>query len=92
MRIDPTTGLEPRSVTDAKNPAAAVRRAAEQIAADAALPAVPMAHEPYVAAAQAAQDVDTSAVEAARKALESGELDTPQSIANLAQKLVKLGL
>jgi len=48
-------------------------------------------HEALIRRAAAAEEVDVKGVEAARKALQAGELDTPEAARRAAQSILDIG-
>jgi len=94
VRIEGTHGLEPQALPEnaepLPKPPASAEAGGEKAPADAS--PVPPACRPYVQAALAADDVDHDAVEAARKLLQSGELDTPEAILRAARAMLDKGV
>jgi len=93
VRIDGTHGLEPQGLPEGRLPGQAAKTPkgvgdntgvdSSQLLAEQAL---------HIRAAAAVPDIDTSAVQEARKLLRSGQLDNPQAIQQAAQRILDLGI
>jgi len=88
VRIDGTNGVPPRPLADAASSQGKPAKSAEPTRLDGKLASVPPAQLPYVHAALASEEVNSQAVEEARKLLESGQLDTPEAILGAAKAIL----
>ena len=91
MRIDGSHSVEPQGLPEHRTPPSAPPPARAPSQADD-VPQLERAQDAYVAKALAAPDVRPEAVEAARKALQAGELDTPQAARRTAQAMLDQGV
>jgi hypothetical protein len=93
MRIDGTHAPEPQGLGDARLAGQAPKpstSAADKTGVDSSQLLSEQA--PYIRAAIAVPDADTSAVEEARNLLRSGQLDNPEAIQKAAQRILDLGI
>lgn len=65
---------------------------AGNINTDSADSALRSEYASVIAQSLAAEEIDTQAVTAAREALQSGQLDSPQAIQSAAENLLKFGI
>ena len=95
MRIDGTHGPESSGLRDARNepkgPAASARNAPGSSSASSPQ-AIDPAYRQYVLQTLAGEEADAQAVAEARRSLASGELDSPEAAARLAQILLSRGI
>jgi hypothetical protein len=90
VRIDGT--IHPEHLNPNGKPLGSKSRASESRGADAggALDRA-STQQPLIQAALAAEEVNVKAVEEARKALQNGELDTPEAARRAAEAILDLG-
>jgi hypothetical protein len=93
MQIERTDGLNPRGVPD--NSTGPLRSAGNPGAKEAAPDSQPTAEtatEALVRQAATADEINLTAVEEARRLLESGQLDNPEAIRRAAAALLDQGI
>ena len=91
VRIDGTYGLEPHKASEDKEAAAKELKGKGGLPAATDSAEVVSSQERLIAAAAAADEVDTRAVEEARALLKAGQLDTPEAANRAAEAMLDLG-
>ena len=94
VRIEGTFGTEPYGLPNGKDKP---EKAGDSVPSDRAKDAagdlrVSSTYAPLVRKAATLDEVDLQAVEEARRALQAGELDTPDAVLRAARAILDLGL
>lgn len=97
VRIEGTFGTEPYPPAGGPNGKGKPEKAGDSVTSDKAKDAardllVSSTSAPLVRKAAAVDEVDLQAVEEARRALQAGELDTPDAVLRAARAILDLGL
>ena len=94
MRIEGTSSLDPRGPLDGERPAAQAKPAEALTPPTQGDPErqVKLACAKYIQGASQSEEIDTQAVDRARKLLSSGDLDTPQAAQAAAEAILDLGI
>ncbi|MCD6304143.1 MAG: hypothetical protein J7M21_04190 [Planctomycetes bacterium] len=92
VRVDAAYGLEPQKAPHDRPDKSHAPGEAEPAAEPAGRIELDAAHKRLIAMAAALDEVDSRAVEQARRLLDSGRLDTPQAAARAAGAILDQGL
>jgi len=92
VRIDPTNRPDAQNRLSGPNAKPPRSDGAQPAAQSSRLQTAEAVHESYIRKAAACDDVDTNAVAEARRLIESGQLDTPEAIAEAAANIVARGI
>jgi len=94
VRIDGTSGTDPRKISQGAACQSESQRPTRHDAPDAATtdPLIGYLHKMYAPRAAGTAEVNQQAIAAARRLLESGQLDTPQAIRRAAEAILTRGI